>query len=213
MLCVGVGTVYRNEEWSMVSVCLCIHPCARCAFMHAVVSVRCVCMCLNSIYGYKKGGGEALRPAVSWSNWHVNHVSVGGRSVCMCVCERSMTYLQRQHATAGVLSSSPSYFDTPMARVCLGWRERIWASAYHMGLSPNKTLQHVCGNEELCICVRVICQWPPPISLLTWLSLSPLLMFGCFLLFPPPPPPPPLPPPRCTLEGNKEERNPTPSLP
>lgn len=80
---------------------------------------------------------------------------------------------------------------------------------YRTGSSPNKTLQHVCGNEELCFCVQVICRWPPPTSLPTWLGLSLLLMFGCFLLFLFPPTHT-----HSTLEGNTEnKRNPTPSLP
>lgn len=58
--------------------------------------------------------------------------------------------------------------------------------SYHIEQSPSKTLQHVCGNEELCFCVRLVCQWPPPTCLLTWLSLSPMLMFGSFPLFLPP---------------------------
>lgn len=43
-------------------------------------------VCLNSIYGLKKKiKREALRPATSWSNWQVNHVSVGRISVCACL--------------------------------------------------------------------------------------------------------------------------------
>lgn len=120
------------------------------------------------------------------------------------VCERFVTYLQRRCVTAGVPSSSPSSPTLPRREdgVSPGSREISCQESqpqnYHMGPSPNKTLQHVCGNEDLCFCVRAICQWPPPTSLLTWLSLSPLLMFGCFLFF--------LSPPRCILEGNAEKK-------
>lgn len=100
---------------------------------------------------------EALRPSASWSNWHVNHFSVGGILVrvylCACVLvERSMTYLKRQHVTAGALSSLPSCSDAPMARhwsfsqLKTDRQPGIWALAYYMDLNPNKTLQHVCGN-------------------------------------------------------------------
>lgn len=45
---------------------------------------------------------------------------------------------------------------------------------YHIEFSPNKTLEHVCGNEELCFCVRLICQWPPPNS--CWLGRASMLL-------------------------------------
>lgn len=172
----------------MVSACLCTHACAQCAFMHGVVSVRCVCMCVWILFMVKKK--EALRPAASWSNWHFNHVSVGGISVCMCVCERSKTYLQRQRMTAGVLSSSPSCSDTPMARVSVSWREIgskesepqpitwVWVQIKHFSmcvvmrscvfvceLSVSGLLPLVCWLGRaflLCWCLDVFsCSFPP----------------------------------------------------
>lgn len=68
--------------------------------------------------------------------------------------------------TAGVLSSLLAGSDTPMAKgtVPLSAKETrlsgIWAPAYHMGLSPNTTLQHVCGNEELIFCVLSVSGLP-----------------------------------------------------
>lgn len=180
---------------------MCFHAC------------RCICwvylhVCLNSIYGKIK---EASRPAASSSNWHVNHVSVGWISVCVFV--KDPWFISRGNVWPR--ESCPPHHPAltlpwredgvPLSRREIGSQESE-SQNYHMSLSPNKTLQHVCGNEEPCFCVRVICQWPPPTSLLTWLSVPFLLMFGCFLLF--------LSTPRCTLEGNMEKkRNPTLSLP
>lgn len=181
----GMKTAFFISWYAYVCLYLCIHACVQCAFMPAVVFVRRICMCVWILFtAIKKKKRKALRPAASWSNWHVNQVSVGWISVCVCVCvcERSVTYLQRQRVTAGVLSSSPT-LPWREDGVSLSWRE---IGCQESEPSPNKTLQHVCGNEDLCFCVRVICHWPPPTSLLTWLSFFPLLMFGCFLFFLPP---------------------------
>lgn len=101
-------------SWSFHSICMFMHSCLCAMCFHACCCICTVCLHVFEFYLWQqKKEREALRPTVSWSNWHVNHVSVGGRSVRMCVCERSMTYLQRQRVTAGVLSSSPSRSDAP----------------------------------------------------------------------------------------------------
>lgn len=43
----AVGTEMKTVDHFMVSVCLCIHPCAQCAFMHGVVFVLVrICICV-----------------------------------------------------------------------------------------------------------------------------------------------------------------------
>lgn len=145
--------------------------CAMCFHARRRISTVCLHVCFISIYGLKKN--KKTRP---WGpllpgliGMLIMSLWVGYQCVCVCVCERFMTYLKRHRMTAGVLSSSPSCSDTPVARgrsFAQLKRDRqpgIWASAYRTDPSPNKTLQHVCGNEEPCLCMWVICQWPLPL--------------------------------------------------
>ncbi len=188
-----------------------IHACAQCAFMHGVVFVECICMCVWILFMVKKGRPwglllPGLIGMLIMSLW------VGYLCVCMCVFVKDPWLISggnvwpRECCPPRRPALTLPWWENgvPLGRREIGSQE-FESPNYHMRLSPNKTLQHVCGNEEPCFCVRVICQWPPPTGLLTWLSVPSLLMFGCFLLF--------LSTPHCTVEGNMEKkRNPTPSL-
>lgn len=66
------------------------------AFMPVCTMLSCMALILYGAFEFylwpKKIGrpGGLLLPGL---NWHVNHVSVGGIPVLVCVCQRSMTYL------------------------------------------------------------------------------------------------------------------------
>lgn len=127
---------------------------------------------------------------------------LGSACVFGCVCLWKISDLSLgKDVTAWVLPSWLSCSDNPMAEGRFFSSEGPEASGftYHMDVDPDKTLEHVCGNEELHLCVRAIYQWPPPISLLTWRSPSPLSKSDVFsYLFPPP----------CsTLGGTKNNNN------
>lgn len=200
--------------WSFHGISMFMHSCLCAMCFHAW---RCICMvylhvCLNSIYGFKKRRPRGLLlpgliGKLIMSLW------VGYHCVCMFVKDPWLISTGSVWPWESCPPHHPALIHHWLEdRVSLSWREigsqESEPKKYHIESSPNKTIQHVCGNEELCFCVRLICQWPPPTSLLTWLILSPLLMFGCFLLFLPP----------CThavlLEAiRKTKRDPTPSLP
>lgn len=183
---VGIGM--KNQLIiSWYCICIFVHSSLCAMYFHAW---RGICtVCLNSIYGKKKKKeGEALRPAASWSNWNVNHVSVGGISVCVCVFVKDPWVISRGNVWPR--ESCPPHRPAPT----LPWQEEVVSlsrreiGSQDSSLSPWGWVQikhfSMCVVMRSCVlCVRVICQWPPPTSLLTWLSLSPLLMFGCFLLF------------------------------
>ena len=88
IVCVGVYEWVLEWKiiWSFHSICMFMHSCLYAMCFHAwrcMICLVCLHLCLNSIYGFKKR--EAFGPAASWSNWHVNHVSVGGIAVCVFV--------------------------------------------------------------------------------------------------------------------------------
>lgn len=180
-------------KWGLliISCYQCVHT-----FMPASDVLSCMALylyavfaCVFEFYLRLKKRGEAPRPAASWSNWQVNHVSAGTISVCVCLWKMH----DFSRGSVWPWESCPPH---PPAHhwqengVSLLWKktgsQESEPQSYHIEQSPSKTLQHVCGNEELCFCVRLVCQWPPPTCLLTWLSLSPMLMCGCFPLFLPP---------------------------
>lgn len=166
--------------------------------VHSLIS----CMALN-LYGLfasvfefylwlgKEKKKEASRPAASCTNWQVNHVSVGWMSACVCVCLWKIQDLSLEAACDR--GSSVLLTPLPLLRQNHWWEDRGFAFSrwreirgqesepnYRIEFGPNKTLQHVCGNEELCFCVRLICQWPPPNS--CWLGR----VFSLLLIFAPP---------------------------
>lgn len=141
-----------------------------------------------------RSAGVELRPATCSSNWWV--------FASVCVYEKCATYLQRQYTTARVLSSSLSSSDTPMARGqhFLSWEKmaaRHLNISYRKDLSPSKTLQHVCGNEECaCLCKLSASGLLPLVCWLGWALVFCWRLCVFFSL------PPPL---CCTSECNKDK--------
>lgn len=151
------------------------------------------CLCAVC-YLWLKKGRRALRLSASWSNWHVNHLSVGGIWVRVCECvfllvERSMTSLKRQHVTARALSSLPSCSDASHGKtVELLSAERETDSQLFEPIAWIRIqIKHFSMRVVMRSCVCVFCQWPPPISLLTWLSLFSSVDVWMFSLLSPSP--------------------------
>lgn len=120
---------------------------------------------------------------------------------CVSVFIKIYFLSPEQLTTPGVLHSSQSSFSTPWQGDSFCWR-KAWTKPGYRGSPISSWVQikpfSLCGNEELRLCVRVICWWPPPISLLTWQSPGPLLnldVFSC--LFPPP----------CSALGGNKKKN------
>lgn len=136
-------------------------------FMHDVEFVWFICISVWILFvAYKK---TASRPVASCANWQVNHVSVGRISACVCL--RKIQNLSLEAACdrgSSVLLTAPAPTDhwwEDRGSAFSRWREIHSSESepnYRAEFTPNKTLQHVCGNEELCFCARLICQWPPP---------------------------------------------------
>lgn len=89
-------------HWSFHGICMFTHSCLCAMCFHAWHCVCTVYLHVWSIYGKKKERKkkkkEASRPAASWSNWHVNHVSVGRVSACMrvfCVFVKDLWLISR----------------------------------------------------------------------------------------------------------------------
>lgn len=107
--------------WSFHSISMFMHSCLCAMCFHAW---HCICtvylhVYLNSIYGLKKG-----RPAASWSNWQVNHVSVGRLSVCVFVKDPWLI----SRGSVWPWESCPPHLPAPTHhwredRVSLSWRE------------------------------------------------------------------------------------------
>lgn len=200
-----------------------MHSCL-CAIFHAWRCICTVCLhiCLNSIYGFKQKERPwgLLRPPLI--GMLIMSLWVGYHSVCVCVyvCGRSMTILQRHCMTAGVLSSSLSCSDTAMARgrsFSQLRRDRQprpitwgWVQIKHFSM---------CVVMRSCVFVHklsvsgllpLVCWLGFLLPLVCWLGWAFLLCWCLDVFFSCYPPPPA----RSTLEGNKEKRrNPTPSLP
>lgn len=199
----------------MVSVCLRIHACARCAFMHGAVLVRCICMCV--LFMAKK---EALRPAASWSNWHVNHVSVGRISACMCVfCVFVKDLWLISRGNVWPRESCPPNRPAPT----LPWPEHGFSlSRRETGQPRNLSFRTIARGRvqikhfSMCVVMRscvFVCKLSvggllPLVCRLGWA----FLFCWCLDVFSCSSSPPTHT--HSTLEGNTEnKRNPTPSLP
>lgn len=216
MLCVDRWKLVMEWRLSWSFHGISFHACVQCAFMCGVVFVGCICMLVWILFMAKKGRPWGLL-LLGLIGMLIMSLWLGYQCACVCMCVWVFLKDPWLISRGNVWPREPCPPHRPALTlpwredgVSLSWREigsqESGPQNYHMGSSPNKTLQHVCGNEEPCFCVWVICQWPPPTSLLTWLRLPPLLMFGWFLLF--------LSTPCRTLEGSTEKRrNPTASLP
>lgn len=142
-----------------------------------------------------------------WSNESVNYSSIHGIYVYVYK-KYNFFYLQgnlwlQESCPLAVLLLHPVTRGQLLSAE--GLKEARLLSFTYLQLGSDKTLQPVCGNEEPCLSVRVICLWPPPISLLTWQSPGPLLNLDVFSrLFRPP----------CsTLGGNKKHKKKVESTP
>lgn len=156
-----------------------MHACAQFDFMHGVEFVWIICISVWILFvAWKR---KKMRPQglllpvligkLIMSLW------VGCLRVCVCLWKIQDLSLE----AACDRGSSVLLTPLPLLRQNHWWEDRGFAFSrwreirgqesepnYRIEFSPNKTLQHVCGNEELCFCVRLICQWPPPNS--CWLG-------------------------------------------
>lgn len=166
-------------------------------FMHSCLCALCFharrrfcTACLNSIYGPKKWGGlEACCFLVLigmlimslWVGYQCSYVFVRDP----WLISRGSLWPPESCPPCWPALTLPWQRDSFVFQLKRDRLSGIWAPAYHMVWSPNTTLQHVCGNEELLFCVLSVSGLLllPLVFSLGWLSLC-CWCFNVFLFLP-----------------------------
>lgn len=166
-----------------------MHAGAQFDFMHGVEFVWIICISVWILFvawKRKKMRPQGLQLPVLIGKL-IMSLWVGCLRVCVCLWKIQDLSLE----AACDRGSSVLLTPLPLLRQNHWWEDRGFAFSrwreirgqesepnYRIEFSPNKTLQHVCGNEELCFLCETYLSVASSQQLLTWQSFSLLLIFA-----------------------------------